>query len=82
MQVGENLVALNVLIPYTANELVALYHARGIVEKESITAKGTSIKGKISARLVDQFAEYEIVGRKAKTVKKPRSSDLRRRSKP
>lgn len=76
---GENLVALNVLIPYNANELVALYHQRGIVEKESFTAKGTSIKGKISARLVEQFEEYKVDARK--TAKKPRSSDLRRRSK-
>lgn len=78
---GENLVELNVLIPYNANELAALYHARGIVEKENFTAKGTGIKGKISARLVDQFTEYTIVGRKTKTSRKPRSSDLRRRSK-
>lgn len=76
---GENLVALNVLIPYNANELAALYHARGIVEKENFTAKGTSIKGKISARLVEQFEEYKADGRK--TARKPRSSDLRRRSK-
>lgn len=78
---GENLVELNVLIPYNANELAALYHARGIVEKENFTAKGTGIKGKISARLVDQFTDYTIVGRKTKTARKPRSSDLRRRSK-
>ncbi len=57
---GENLVPLYVRIPYNANELVALFHQRGIVERERFTAKGTSIKGKISARLVPRFAEYEV----------------------
>jgi len=76
---GENLVALNVLIPYNANELVALYHSRGIVEKESFTAKGTSIKGKISARLVERFEEYKTSGRLKKIIEKP-GADFRRRS--
>ncbi len=55
---GENLVELRVKIPYDANELVALFHQRGIVERERFTAKGTTIKGKISARLVERFEGY------------------------
>ncbi len=55
---GENLVPLYVRIPYDANELVALFHQRGIVERERFTAKGTLIEGKISANLVARFQRY------------------------
>ncbi len=57
---GENLVELRVKIPYGANDLVALFHQRGIVERERFTANGTTIKGKISARLVKRFEGYEF----------------------
>lgn len=82
---SENLVALNVVIPYNANELSALYHARGIVEKENFTAKGTHIRGRISARLVEQFEDYIIDARRKNKVEAPkqssRPSSLRRSSK-
>ncbi len=58
---GENLVELRVKIPYAANDLVALFHQRGIVERERFTAQGTTIKGKISARLVDKFEGYRVM---------------------
>jgi GTP-binding protein HflX len=60
---GENLVELRVKIPYDANDLVALFHQRGIVERQRFTAKGTTIKGKISARLVERFEPYRDWGR-------------------
>ncbi|MBI4790948.1 MAG: GTPase HflX [Chloroflexi bacterium] len=55
---GENLVALRVRIPYNANELVALFHQRGIVDAEEFSEKGTYIVGKIAARLVERFEPY------------------------
>ncbi|MBI5034341.1 MAG: GTPase HflX [Chloroflexi bacterium] len=57
---AEEMVDLRVRIPYNANELVALYHQRGIVEHEEFSEKGTLIEGKIAERLVERFEEYEI----------------------
>ncbi len=57
---GENMVALRVRIPYSASELAALFHQRGIVDHEEFVEKGTLIEGKIAARLVERFEEYEI----------------------
>ena len=60
---GENLVDMAVRVPFAANDLVALFHQRGIVEREEYTEKGTLIQGKIAARLVPQFAGYELARR-------------------
>ncbi len=57
---GENMVALRVRIPYSASELAALFHQRGIVDHEEFVEKGTLIEGKIAARLVERFEQYEI----------------------
>ena len=57
---GENLVELTVQIPYNAGELAALFHQRGIVDREEFTEKGTLIEGKIAARLVPRFEEYAL----------------------
>jgi GTP-binding protein HflX len=57
---GENLVELSVQIPYNAGDLAALFHQRGIVDREEFTEKGTLIEGKIAARLVPRFEEYAL----------------------
>lgn len=55
---AEEMVELRVRIPYRANELVALFHQRGIVEREEFTSRGTIIAGKIARGLVARFAAY------------------------
>jgi GTPase len=73
---GENLVELRVKIPYEANDLVALFHQRGIVEREQFTAKGTTIKGKISPRLVESFGPYLNAKEKATRAERRKSRRL------
>ena len=57
---AEELVEMRVRIPYSANELAALFHQRGIVEREEFTEKGTIIEGKLAASLVERFEKYGI----------------------
>ncbi len=59
---GDNLVEVRVRIPYNANQLVALFHDRGIVDREDFSERGTEIEGKIAARLVSQFRPFELNG--------------------
>ena len=56
----EEMVEMRVRIPYNANELAALFHQRGIIERETFTEKGTVIRGKIAASLIERFEEYQI----------------------
>ncbi|MBI5303367.1 MAG: GTPase HflX [Chloroflexi bacterium] len=57
---AEEMIQLRVRIPYNQGELVALFHQRGIIEREEFTPRGTVIVGKIAARLVERFEEYRI----------------------
>ncbi len=55
---AEELVELRVQIPYRENALVALFHQRGIVEREEFTPRGTHIEGKIARAWAARFAEF------------------------
>jgi 50S ribosomal subunit-associated GTPase HflX len=59
----EEMVVLRVQIPYSANELAALFHQRGIIDREEFTPQGTHIEGKIAANLAAQFQRYRTDGR-------------------
>lgn len=54
----ENMVDVDVLIPYRAGNLVNLFHQRGCVEKEAYNEQGTLIRGKLPARLAQQFEAF------------------------
>jgi len=56
----EEMIELRVRIPYSQGDLVALFHQRGIIEREEFTPKGTILVGKVAARLVERFEEYQI----------------------
>lgn len=56
----EEMIELRVRIPYSQGDLVALFHQRGIIEREEFTPKGTILVGKVAARLVERFEEYKI----------------------
>ncbi len=55
---GENLVEIRVRVPYQANELVSLFHQRGLIDREEFDEKGTLLQGKIAARLVPRFERF------------------------
>ncbi len=57
---SENLVPITVQIPYRANELVALFHQRGIVEREEFTEQGTLIEGRIAAALLPRLEVFAV----------------------
>jgi GTPase len=55
---AEAMVALEVLIPYQRNDLVALWHQRGLIEQEDYANEGTHIHGRVPRELEAQFAPF------------------------
>ena len=55
---AEAMVPLDVLIPYQRNDLVSLWHRRGVVEQEEYANDGTHILGRIPGELASQFAGF------------------------
>jgi GTPase len=49
---------IRVRIPYQANNLVALFHRKGIVDEVRFGKNGTTIKGKLPTALLPEFEEY------------------------
>jgi len=60
---AEEMVAIEVEIPYKANELVALFRRRGRVETEEYMASGTRVRGRLPRKLVSLFEPYLAAGR-------------------
>ena len=57
---GQNLVKVTARIPYQANDLVALFHQKGIVEEEEYTEEGTRIAGKVPQKFLEAFQGYLV----------------------
>lgn len=57
---GLGLVGIRARIPFTAGELVDLFHRKGIVEKENYSSRGTLIEGKLPRALVPEFDAYRV----------------------
>jgi GTP-binding protein HflX len=55
--IEEQMVWLDVLIPYAMGELVDLFHRRGLIEREEHTETGTRITGRVPRVLVGRFGE-------------------------
>lgn len=55
---AEAMVRLEVLIPYQRNDLVSLWHRRGVIEREEYASEGTHICGRIPRLLASQFVPY------------------------
>jgi GTPase len=47
-------------IPYRRNDLLALWHQRGVVDEERYEADGTVVAGKLPPLLADQFRPYLV----------------------
>jgi GTP-binding protein HflX len=59
MALGEAMVTLDVRIPYQRNDLVSLWHRRGVVEREEYDNAGTHILGRIPRELAREFIPYQ-----------------------
>jgi GTPase len=55
---AQQMVPLQVCIPYNRNDLVALWHERGVIEQEEYLGEGTSIQGRLPVALIEQFEAY------------------------
>jgi GTP-binding protein HflX len=57
---GAGMVQVRVLIPYSKSELVALFHAKGMVEQEEHKEDGTLIHGRLPDRYAATFGRYSL----------------------
>ena len=57
---GGQMAALDALIPYTRNDLVALWRQRGVVEAEEYQGQGVHVRGKVPIQLLSQFAPFRV----------------------
>jgi GTPase len=55
---ADTMVKLDAFIPYQRNDLVSLWHRRGVIEQEEYAGEGTHILGRIPRELAPQFNEY------------------------
>jgi len=53
-------VLVEVRIPYTAGELVRLFHQRGVVESEEFGEEGTDLRGTLPRRFAGTFERYAL----------------------
>lgn len=56
------MIALDALIPYHRNDLVSLWHERGLVEQQQYKAEGTHIQGRIPHALIREFDNFASQG--------------------
>lgn len=56
---AEAMVSLDALIPYGRNDLVSLWHRRGVIDQEEYANEGTHIQGRVPRELAGQFAGFE-----------------------
>jgi GTP-binding protein HflX len=49
---------INVLLPFGAGELVALFHERGTIDSEDFNAGGTHITGRIPPHLIQRYQKF------------------------
>jgi GTP-binding protein HflX len=55
-ELEEQMVRVEILIPYDLGELVDLYHRRGLIEREEHTEAGTRIAGRLPRELTGRFS--------------------------
>lgn len=57
---GSDLQPIRVQIPYQDNEMVALFHRKGIVDAEKFGARGTTLSGRLPKALLFEFERYRV----------------------
>jgi len=55
---ADMMVRLDVFIPYQRNDLVSLWHKRGVIEQEEHEGEGTHILGRLPREIAGQFHEF------------------------
>jgi GTP-binding protein HflX len=56
----DQMVWLDVLVPYNLGDLVDLFHRRGLIELEEYVETGTRIKGRIPSVLAGRFHDLRV----------------------
>jgi len=56
----ERMQPLEALVPYNRNDLVALWHERGVIESESFEEGGTRLQGRVPVQILSQFTSYRL----------------------
>jgi GTP-binding protein HflX len=57
---GGQMTSLSALIPYTRNDLIALWRQRGVLENEEYQEQGVYATGKLPIQLLSQFSAFRI----------------------
>ncbi|HEU5011178.1 MAG TPA: GTPase HflX [Roseiflexaceae bacterium] len=57
---GEQMRHVEAFIPYNRNDLLALWHQRGMVDEERYEAEGTYVSGKVPPELTAQLQRYVV----------------------
>ena len=52
------MIPVDLLIPYSRGELVALAHTHGFVESEDHTPQGTHLQGRVPFQLAGRYADF------------------------
>lgn len=58
---GEQMDAVSAFIPYQNNDLVALWHQRGLIAEERFEADGTYVEGRLPHALVGQVDRFRVL---------------------
>jgi GTP-binding protein HflX len=58
----EDLVRVHVLLPYSSDGLLGLFHQRGVVEREEFGENGVTLEGKVPQGLAPRFERYVVGG--------------------
>ena len=56
----EDLVPVHVLLPYSSDGLLGLFHQRGVVEREEYSEAGVTIQGRVPEGVAQRFERYLI----------------------
>ncbi len=62
-RLNRDLTPLEALLPYSAGDLVNLWHIHGLIEQEEHTGDGVRIKGMLPEELAGRMRMYEVAGR-------------------
>jgi GTP-binding protein HflX len=59
---GQRMSPIEAFIPYRRNDLVALWHQRGVIDQQRYEADGTHIVGRVPSAIASQIAPFRVHG--------------------
>ena len=66
---GQRMSALTAFIPYKRNDLVALWHQRGVIDEERYEGEGTYITGRVPSLIAGQLVPFRVEQEQAEATK-------------